>query len=223
MIASPGPPVGGEPVGGEPAGVNGRLPAVRRAGPDDVATIASLLSRAFVEDPVASYIFSDDASRERRLRRFFELQLRHNYLVRGEVYVLDARLSAAMWMPPSPQDARGRDVIAHFGLVPLLGARFLATRRLSLMLASHHPKLRHYYLGTIGTDPAHQGRGAGSLLLAPVLHRCDALGLPAYLECSREENVAFYARHGFVVSERVEAPDGGPSLWLMWRAPRPAG
>jgi GNAT superfamily N-acetyltransferase len=178
-----------------------------------------MLGRAFCDDPIAAYIFPEPHGREERLRRFFALQLRHNYLARGEVYTVDGNSAAALWMPPSPPAARLVDALAHVPLLLLLAGRFLATRRLSLLLASHHPKARHYYLGTIGADPARQGRGLGSALLSPVLARCDTRQLPAYLECSKRENVAFYGRHGFVVTGEVAAPDGGPPLWLMWREP----
>jgi len=57
--------------------------------------------------------------------------------------------------------------------------------------------------------------------LAAVLGRVDREGMPAYLETSKERNIAFYARHGFAVTGEVSAPAGGPTLWLMWREPRP--
>jgi ribosomal protein S18 acetylase RimI-like enzyme len=75
------------------------------------------------------------------------------------------------------------------------------------------------YLSVLGTDPAAQGRGIGSALLAPVLRQCDEDGVPAYLESSKERNVAFYARHGFRVREELALPRG-PQMWLMWRDPR---
>lgn len=195
------------------------ISSVRKAEATDVVAVAASLGRAFVDDPVASYIFPDAFRREERLRRFFALQLRHNYLPRGEVYTAADGSAAALWMPPSPPDAAFVDVLAHIPLVSLLAGRFLATRQLSLLLASHHPTSSHYYLGTIGTDPSCQRRGVGSALLAPVLARCDTHQLPAYLECSRRENVPFYGRHGFAVTAEVAAPGGGPTLWLMWREP----
>jgi hypothetical protein len=44
--------------------------------------------------------------------------------------------------------------------------------------------------------------------------------MPAYLETATEENVGFYARHGFEVQRRLDLPGGAPPLWLLWRTPR---
>jgi ribosomal protein S18 acetylase RimI-like enzyme len=85
-----------------------------------------------------------------------------------------------------------------------------------------HPKgPPHWYLGVLGTRKKAQGRGVGSSLLAPVLDRCDDEGIPAYLESSKHSNIAFYRRHGFEVTGEIPLPFGGPSVWSMWRDPRP--
>ena len=66
---------------------------------------------------------------------------------------------------------------------------------------------------------AEQGRGIGAAVIRPVLDRCDADGLPAYLESSNEQNLSFYARHGFrQLWEDRPAPDG-PVFRGMWRDP----
>ena len=83
-----------------------------------------------------------------------------------------------------------------------------------------HPTEPHYYLAVLGTEPEFQGRGIGSALLRPVLDICDRDEIPAYLESSKERNIAFYARHGFRVTREVTLPKG-PPVWLMWRDPRP--
>jgi N-acetylglutamate synthase-like GNAT family acetyltransferase len=59
----------------------------------------------------------------------------------------------------------------------------------------------------------------GGKLLAPVLARADADGLPAYLETQKEENLAFYGRHGFEVVQEVRLPSA-PPIWAMQRTPR---
>ena len=83
-----------------------------------------------------------------------------------------------------------------------------------------HPKEPyHYYLFAIGVDPSLQGGGRGSRLIRANLDRCDAEGVPAYLENSKEQNLPFYERHGFRVIERHDMPNDGPSVWRMWREP----
>jgi hypothetical protein len=65
-----------------------------------------------------------------------------------------------------------------------------------------------------------QGEGLGSLVLGPVLERCDEEGIPAYTETSARRNSGFYRRHGFGVVGELKVPDGGPLVWLMRRNPR---
>ena len=191
---------------------------VRPARPDDARQLADMLARAFASDPVSCYLFPDPARRASSLRRFFGVQLRRSYLVRGEVWVEQALQGAALWIPPSPPRPGLSEVAVQLGLVGVFRRHLGVARRLARLLASRHPRAVHYYLGTLGTEPACQRRGIASALLAPVLARCDATGIPVYLESSREENVRFYEARGFGVIETVDVP-GGPRLWLMWRAP----
>jgi len=90
-----------------------------------------------------------------------------------------------------------------------------------LQVEAAHPPGDHYYLAVLGTEQAAQGKGVGSSVLAPVLERCDREGYGAYLESSKETNIAFYNRHGFEVTRELPLLRGkGPSVWLMWRDPR---
>jgi hypothetical protein len=56
-----------------------------------------------------------------------------------------------------------------------------------------------------------------------MLDRVDEEGQPAYLESSKERNVALYARFGFEVVEELRSGTGGPPIWRMWREPVPPG
>ena len=199
-------------------------PRTRRAGIEDVPDLVEVLARAFDDDPVPNFLFRGDRRRRRGLRRFFSIQLRHMYLSDGEVWTTDDVAGAALWAPPT-KSRPGLGELLH--LVPVLpdlaglGRNFGAAMRLLQSVDRARPHDEHWYLATLGTDPPRQGQGVGSALLRGVLERADAEGIPAYLESSKERNLPFYRRHGFEVTGEIHTPDG-PTLWLMWRDPRPA-
>jgi predicted acetyltransferase len=72
----------------------------------------------------------------------------------------------------------------------------------------------------IGSDPTVRGGGFVQALMRSRLDRCDAEHAPAYLESSTPDNIPYYMRFGFEVTGEIKLPDGGPSMWPMWRAPR---
>jgi ribosomal protein S18 acetylase RimI-like enzyme len=52
------------------------------------------------------------------------------------------------------------------------------------------------------------------------LSRCDAEGLPAYLESSNPRNIPLYQRHGFEILGKIQV-GSSPPVVPMLRAPRP--
>lgn len=184
----------------------------------DVAVLSRTLSRAFRDDAVSAYLFPDARRRETNLETFFALQLEKTYLPKGEVYTTGDRRAAAMWMPPEVGQPGIRVQLAYTCMA-LATHSFRRGRKLAILLFRQRPRQRHYYLGTIGTDPNLQRRGLGSALLRPVLARLDESGMPAYLESSSEENVRFYEGHGFAVLSTTRVASDGPTLWPMWREP----
>jgi len=202
------------------------VPVVRRAGRGDVPEMVEALARAFDDDPVPRFLFRGDRRRRRGLRTFFRIQLRHMYLEDGEVWTTSDVAGAAMWAPPGKPRPGWSDLLHLAPVLPYLaglGRRAPDAVRLLGAVDRARPREMHWYLATLGTDPDRQGRGVGSALLRAVLGRVDEAGLPAYLESSKERNLAFYARHGFEVTGEIHAAHGGPTLWLMWREPRPPG
>lgn len=180
------------------------------------------LTRAFDDDPVACFMFRGERRRRRGLRRFFSIQLRHMYMADGDVWTTDGAAGAALWAPPGKPEPGLRDLFYLSPLVPDLlglGRDIPQAARLLAEVTRRRPREAHWYLATIGTDPSRQGQGVGSALMAPVLERCDEQGLPAYLESSKERNLAFYHRHGFEVTGEVRLSPQAPRLWLMWRRP----
>ena len=187
--------------------------------PEDVPAAAVSLVRAFDDDPMLEYMFPDPRTRQRALSRFFTLQLRQTPRGRGAAYTTEGCHSTAMWLPPRSGPPTARELIGQVPKLLVLGRRAGAALRVVQLVEARHPKTPHYYLGGLGTDPAWQDRGLGSAVMAPVLAICDRDGVPAYLESSKEANIAFYARHRFEVIDEVTVPESSLHLWLMWRAP----
>ena len=196
------------------------LPVVRRATKDDVTAMAAQLARTFLDDPVSSHIFRNEARREAGLRAFFRTQMRADYLPFGGCYTTEGYSGSAIWAPAGkPLQTGLSGILALWPVLPYVASNLGTTMRLLSLLETKHPRQPHWYLATLGTAVEHQGKGVGSALMRPVLEHCDAEGIPCYLESSKERNVPFYRRHGFEVVEEVPLPDDGPALWTMWREP----
>lgn len=187
---------------------------VRLATFDDAPALAPALARAFHDDPVARYSLPSDRRRPGQLERFYTERLRT--LVEDElVFTTEDRTGAALWAAPD----RWRTPLSE-----LLRTRIYSRNTPLFLLGgmrveSRHPRDPHYYLAILGVEPSAQGQGLGSELMRPMLDRCDREHVPAYLESSKPENVPFYERHGFRVTDEVKLL-WGPKLWLMWRPPR---
>jgi ribosomal protein S18 acetylase RimI-like enzyme len=200
-----------------PAGGGGDA-GVRRAAAGDVPALAAMLARAFADDPIARWSCPRDDLRPGVLEGFHGARARQ--LIRdGEVWISGDGASAALWADPGHWKTSFRDDLELAASMrdprlwrraPLIGYGLLG-------LEGHHPpQPPHWYLAVLGTDPAAQGRGLGSAVLAPVLEGCDRDGIGAYLVSSKERNIDFYARFGFRVTREVRLPRG-PRAWLMWR------
>jgi GNAT superfamily N-acetyltransferase len=197
--------------------------SVRRATPADLHQLGLTLALAFRDDPAMAWAAPNVNRRERFFPRYFELLTQRVYLPMGEVYITEDGAAAALWAPPEQWQVPTRTTLT---LLPIMlracGRKLpLALRMLSLAESKHEERVEpHFYLAVIGTDPATQGRGHGTALLTEMLERCDAEGVPAYLESSTMRNQALYHRHGFEVLEELHWPGGGPPFWTMWRKPR---
>jgi ribosomal protein S18 acetylase RimI-like enzyme len=195
--------------------------ATRRATSADVPALAQMLARAFFDDPVATWSCPPDALRPRVLERFNAARVRH-LLDEQEIWTTPELASAALWAPPERWKTTPRQdaELARGMLHPRLLVRAPLVVRGLMGLERRHPRTPpHWYLAVLGTDPSAQGQGLGSAVLGPVLEQCDADGVGAYLESSKERNIAFYARHGFRVTDELRLPRG-PAMWAMWRDPR---
>ena len=189
--------------------------APRLATQRDVPRIASTMAAAFFDDPVLSWIYHRPPQRRELLPRWFEM-VAEIYVAQGEVHTNDDVTAAAIWVPAGTE---GDERLAD-DLVAISGPYGAALTCAFEVMSEHHPHGEHHYLFLLGTRPGLQGRGIGSKLMRTMLERCDRDGIPAYLEATSEVNKRLYVRHHFEVTGRLDLP-GGPSMWPMWRQPRP--
>lgn len=193
----------------------------RTASWADGEVVGGILGRAFIDDPVTSHLLPDAASRPAKLPRIFKLLFKlcepH-----GACTITSGGEAAALWLPPNeahiPIWEYLRNGSAFLGVFGVLGA----LRALTTMdrIDKAHPTEPHWYLMAIGTDPAHQGKGYGSLVMRDQLRVADSEGMPAYLETATPKNVLIYKGFGFETVDEVRIPDG-PTLTTMWREARP--
>lgn len=194
---------------------------VRKAGPAEATALAGALAEAFRDDPLFSWLFPNPTRRVEISRRAFDLYLRRIWLRHEETYTVgDSPAGACVWEPPGTWKL---GVGEQLSLLPsMLGVfgrhlpRVLGTLN---TVEKGHPTRPHYYLAFVGVAPESQGKGMGSIMMHPVLQRCDAEGLPAYLEASAPRNRDLYLRHGFEVTEEIRPGRSGPPMWRMWRDP----
>ena len=196
---------------------------IRKMTRAEVDPVAHSLAQAFYDDPHMSWVFRDSNTRMQRLQDAFATFMRGIWLEQDEAFTHERLIGGAIWMPPETWH------MSFFAQLRTLPATVRAVRgalpRLMKVLTymeRKHPREPHWYLPVVGVATAWQGRGFGSALLRPMLERCDAEGVPAYLEASTPRNRALYERNGFEVGEECRYVDDGPPMWLMWRRPRAA-
>jgi ribosomal protein S18 acetylase RimI-like enzyme len=195
---------------------------IRKAEATDTTRLAAALAGAFLDDPVMTWLLPGDERRARRLPVLFQLILRYLHLPHEEVYTTAEVSGGALWAPPDQWQTPPVSLLRSLPRLSVtLGLRMPLALRTIVAMEKSHPRQAHWYLAVLGTEPASQGKGIGSALMLPVLQRCDREGVPAYLESSKESNIAFYSRHGFEVTGTIDLPGGGPRVWPMWREPRP--
>jgi GNAT superfamily N-acetyltransferase len=195
--------------------------SVHRASAADAPAMAGALARAFHDDPAFTWVLHGDPGRMRILERGFELFLRRVWLEQEETYTTAGMVAVSAWeLPGRWKVPIGRQLRLLPAMAGVFKRHLPRVLKALMALEGRHPREPHYYLAFIGVEPEWQGRGLGGAVLAPVLERCDAEGMPAFLEASTPRNRALYERHRFTVTEEFTLGRGAPPQWRMWREPR---
>lgn len=190
---------------------------VRIAQVREQEAVLSTLMLAFGVDPCMRYALTKAQTFIANFRHL-ALALGGGAFEHGSAYVGADGAAAALWLPPGVE-SDGEAIGALVGGLVEEPEKQAVLAQVGEAMGGHHPHEPHWYLAMIGVDPSRQGRGLGSALLQEGLKRCDAEGLPAYLESSNPANIPLYERHGFEVVGLIQ-PGDFPPLVPMLRRPR---
>lgn len=189
---------------------------VRTLAADEQQSAVDTLVLAFATDPMARWTWP---GADRYMSAFPELVLAFGgaAFVHGTAFGTDDFGAVALWLPPGVHpDENALGAIADGTVAE---PRLSEANAIFEQMAQCHPKEPHWYLPLIGTDPAHQGRGLGTALMAYALAECDRQHVPAYLESSNPRNISLYKRHGFEPLAPIQV-GSSPSVVPMIRKAR---
>jgi ribosomal protein S18 acetylase RimI-like enzyme len=179
------------------------------------ARAIDIFVRAFHDDPVMNWM----SNHPDFLATFFGITM-PVFIPHGLTYIDEQGRGAAAWLGPNQKLVWPVSPGNLWRMLQVCGLRgFYRFARGGLTTAKFHPGEPHYYLFLLGAIPEAQGKGVGSALISKVLRRCDDENVPAYLENSKRENLAFYQGHGFQVIDEIHFAKDAPPVWLMWREP----
>lgn len=190
---------------------------VRVATPADREAVLATLMLAFAGDPCTRYTFATPNAYVAGFQPF-AAAMGGAAIDHGAAWIAEDSAAAVLWLPPGVES----DTEAMLAVITadIDEKRLPVLDEVGQAMAHFHPHEPHWYLPLLGVDPLHQGRGLGSALLEQSLRRCDADGLPAYLENSNPRNTPLYERFGFEAMGLIQPADFPPMLPMLRPARR---
>jgi len=168
---------------------------------EQMETAIGILARAFVTNPL--HVAALGPSRVDSNEVFFRVAFG---AMKGEKFAATDGshiLGVAHWVrapacqfPAFEKVRLAAKMIRGLGLRPALEVLSWAST-----WSEHDPSEPHSHLGPIAVDPGAQGRHVGTRLMEKFCLELDRTGMVGYLETDRTENVGFYKRFGFLVTE----------------------
>ena len=190
--------------------------------PEDLAEALDVLGKAFATQPsfLAIYKGRTQSDIERRIQITFGALIKY---LPGQVFVAKhaSRIVGAMRIVEWPSCQMKPLQILRVLPASMKAGGLGAMRRGMKMhgtWAKKDPKKPHWHLDPLGVTPDLQGQGIGSQMMEYYCNHVDKLGMAAYHETDRPENVKFYQRSGFQVIGQETIMDF--PTWYMWRPPR---
>ena len=192
----------------------------------DVEEAAHVISQAFVDDPLTSFMLPFRATRVKTLLKFFR--------VYGEISIKNGRgygvgeplQGVAYWEFPG-QESMSVSVKSLGKFLPLFFTPYpigyFRARAALNQLDSLHKKYAnepHFYLDNLGVLQSARGRGLSSKLIRPFLEMADSRKVIAYTDTVTPANVPLYEHFGFQCVEQSHIPSMEITVFALRRPAR---
>ena len=206
--------------GSDPKGVD-----VRDLAGSEIIEAAAMLGRGMRDNPLHFRAFGPlPDRREAALRRLFETLL-SQYTTKGSIlgaFSAGTLVGVCGMVEPGRCRPGVRDK-ASLATALLRGSGVggvIRAMKWARRWARHDAEQPHWHLGPVGVEPHLQGGGIGSAMLRMFCERMDRAGCLAYLETDKQENLPFYERFGFRITDEDDVL--GVRNWFMERDAVPA-
>ncbi len=196
-------------------------PVLSNLESSDLQSAAKLLAQAFFQDPIVCSILKKVEPNRRltKLETMFQVALGERVPGRMVLCLKDGggvRSVALLYSPGSYPPPIFLELSVLLRCIFRTGFRGLPGWLVwANSIRKRHPKEPHYYLELLGTHPAFQGKGFGSMLMEEVCSLAEKEGRICHLETSNPRNLPFYKAFGFetVASETIL----GVETWYLTR------
>jgi ribosomal protein S18 acetylase RimI-like enzyme len=189
----------------------------------DIEQAAQVISQAFINDPLISFVLPFRRTRVKTLYKFFraygEVNIKNN---RGYGFG-EPLQGVAYWKSPN-QDNLSISVKSLTQFLPLLFTfypiGYFRAKAIFQKIDELHKSYAdepHYYLDNIGVIPNAQGKGVSSKLIRPILEMADSQKVITYTDTVTQSNVALYEHFGFQCMEESSIANTGITVWALRR------
>ena len=189
----------------------------------DVEEAAQVISQAFVDDPLTSFMLPIKETRIRTLVKFFRvygaLSIQNQ---RG--YGVGAPLQGVAYWKLPEQESMSINVKSLAKLLPLLFTMYTVgyfrAKAIVHQIDILHKKYAaepHFYLDNIGVLASARGKGLSSKLIRPFLEMADSQKVIAYTDTVTPANVPLYEHFGFRCMEERPVAGTGITVYALRR------
>lgn len=178
--------------------------------------MTAVMAEAFRFDPMQEWLFPNERHRTARLRRVYELDVRHR-LNGAATAALFGSAGIGFWEPPGAEPlSRATALRIAPGYLSVAAHHPVRARQVLRQVLERRPSEPHWYLSHLAVDVNRRRCGIGRRLLDVGIERAGRDGVGVYLETSNPTNLSFYDAAGFRQVGIVRVA-GAPPVWLLWR------